>query len=37
MQDLTPMFLSLKAKKVVKPVKPNTPKLLGVQGNLGLA
>ena len=27
----------LKAKKVVKPVKPNTPRLLGVRGNPGLA
>ena len=26
----------LKAKKVIKPVKPNTPNLVGVQGNLGL-
>ena len=26
----------LKAKKVVKPVKPNTPRLVGVQGNPGL-
>ena len=27
----------LKAKKVIKPVKPNTPQLLGVTGNPGLA
>ena len=27
----------LKAKKVIKPVKPNTPQLLGVAGNAGLA
>ena len=27
----------LKAKKVIKPVKPNTPMLVGVQGNPGLA
>ena len=27
----------LKAKKVVKLVKPNTPRLVGVQGNPGLA
>ncbi len=27
----------LKAKKVIKPVKPNTPQLLGVAGNPGLA
>jgi len=27
----------LKAKKVVKPVKPNTPRLVGVEGNPGLA
>ena len=27
----------LKAKKVIKPVKPNTPKLVGVAGNPGLA
>ena len=27
----------LKVKKVIKPVKPNTPKLVGVQGNPGLA
>ena len=26
----------LKAKKLIKPVKPNTPKLVGVQGNPGL-
>jgi sulfur-oxidizing protein SoxB len=27
----------LKAKKVIKPVKPNTPQLVGVAGNAGLA
>jgi len=27
----------LKAKKVIQPVKPNTPQLLGVSGNTGLA
>ena len=27
----------LKAKKVIKPVKPNTPQLVGVTGNAGLA
>jgi len=27
----------LKAQKVIKPVKPNTPKLLGVAGDPGLA
>ena len=27
----------LKAKKVIEPVKPNVPHLLGVQGNQGLA
>ena len=27
----------LKAKKVIKPVKPNTPQLVGVAGNPGLA
>ena len=27
----------LKANKVIKPVKPNTPQLIGVVGNLGLS